>query len=76
MPAQATIPSKLSITIDGKTKVFYDKTKFTQYHSTNPAVQRKIKRKLQHKKGNYSLEKARNQSFNKLKGRSTTESQL
>jgi hypothetical protein len=23
-------PAKLSITIDGKTKVFYDKTKFTQ----------------------------------------------
>jgi hypothetical protein len=45
-------PAKLSITIDGETKVFCDKTKFTQYLSTNPAFQRIIKRKLQHKEGN------------------------
>jgi hypothetical protein len=30
-------PAKLSITIDGETTVFHDKTKFTQYISTNPA---------------------------------------
>jgi hypothetical protein len=36
---------KLSITIDGETKVFHDKTKFTQYLSTNPALQRIIKEK-------------------------------
>jgi hypothetical protein len=36
-------PVKLSITIDGKTKVFHDKAKFTQYLSTNPALQRIIK---------------------------------
>jgi hypothetical protein len=35
-------PAKLSITIGGKTKIFYDKTKFTQYLSTNPALQRII----------------------------------
>ena len=29
MPAQATISSKISITIEGDTKVFHDKTKFT-----------------------------------------------
>jgi hypothetical protein len=52
-------PTKLSITIDGKTKVFHDKTKFTQYLSTNPALQRIIKGKHQHKDGNYTLEKAR-----------------
>jgi hypothetical protein len=52
-------PAKLSITIDGETKVFYDKTKFTQYHSTNPPLQRIIKGKLQRKDGNYALEKAR-----------------
>jgi hypothetical protein len=34
-------PAKLSITINGETKVFHDKTKFTQYLSTNPALQRK-----------------------------------
>jgi hypothetical protein len=29
-------PAKLSITIVGEAKIFYDKTKFTQYLSTNP----------------------------------------
>jgi hypothetical protein len=53
-------PAKLSITIDGKTKVFHDKTKFTQYLSTNPALQRIIKGKHQQKDGKYTLEKARN----------------
>jgi hypothetical protein len=52
-------PSKLSINIDGETKVFHDKTKFTQYLSTNPAFQKIIKGKLQHKVENYHLEKAR-----------------
>jgi hypothetical protein len=45
-------PPKLSITIDGKTKVFHDKTKVTKYLSTNPVLQRIIKGKLQHNKGN------------------------
>jgi hypothetical protein len=35
-------PAKLSITIDGETKVFHDKTKFTHYLSTSPALQRII----------------------------------
>jgi hypothetical protein len=39
--------AKLSITIDGETKIFHDKTKFTQYLYMNPAHQRIIK-------GNYS----------------------
>jgi hypothetical protein len=52
-------PAKPSITIDGETKVFHDKTKFTQYLSGNPALQRIIKGKLQHKEGNDTLEKAR-----------------
>jgi hypothetical protein len=52
-------PAKLSITIGGETKVFHDKTKFAQYLSMNPALQRIIKRNLQHKEGNYALEKAR-----------------
>jgi hypothetical protein len=30
-------PAKLSMTVDGETKVFHDKTKFTQYLSTNSA---------------------------------------
>ena len=39
--------AKLSITIDGETKVFHDKTKFTQYLFTNPALQRIITEKNQ-----------------------------
>jgi hypothetical protein len=66
-------PAKLSITIDGETKVFHDKTKFTQYLSTNPALQRIIKEKLQHKEGNHALEKARKLSFNKPKRRQPQE---
>jgi hypothetical protein len=31
-------PTKLSVTIDEETKVFHDKTKFTKYLSTNPAL--------------------------------------
>jgi hypothetical protein len=53
-------PAKLSITIDGETKVFHDKTKFTQYLYMNQALERIIKGKLQHKERNYTLEKSRN----------------
>jgi hypothetical protein len=42
----------LFITIDGETKVFLDKTKFTQYLSINSALQEVVKGKLQHKEGN------------------------
>ena len=52
-------PAKLSITIDVETKVFYNKTKFTQYLSTNPALQRILTGKRQRKDRNYTLEKAR-----------------
>ena len=40
MLAQTTIPTKTLITIYGKTKIFHDKTKFAQYLSTDPALQR------------------------------------
>uniref|UniRef100_A0ABK0LYR1 Nucleic acid binding protein n=1 Tax=Rattus norvegicus TaxID=10116 RepID=A0ABK0LYR1_RAT len=53
-------PAKLSINIDEETKIFHDKTKFTQYLSTNPALQRIIKGKAQHKEASYTLEEARN----------------
>jgi hypothetical protein len=62
-------PAILSIIIDGETKIFHDKNKFTQYISTNPALQRIIDEKHQHKEGNYTLEKARKYSFNKPKRR-------
>jgi hypothetical protein len=60
--------ANLSITIDGETKIFHDKTKFKQYLSTNPALQSIVKGKLQHKDGNHTQEKPRNySSHNKLK---------
>jgi hypothetical protein len=63
-------PAKLSITIDGETKVFHDKTKFTHYLSTSPALQRTTqknkqtnkqtnKQKNHYKDGNHALEKVR-----------------
>jgi hypothetical protein len=58
-------PAKLSITIDGETKIFNDKNKFTQYISTN--LVRNGKRL--YNEGNYTLEKARKKSFNKPKRR-------
>jgi hypothetical protein len=51
--------AKRSTTIDGETKIFHDKIKFSQYLSINPALQRIIDGKHQHKEGNCTLEKAR-----------------
>ena len=45
-------PAKLSITIDEENRIFHDKTKFTQYLSTNPALQRIIRGKHQYKEEN------------------------
>jgi hypothetical protein len=59
MLTQTTIPAKLSITIDRKTKIFDDKTKSIQYVSINPTLQRIIDGKLQHKGGKLTPEKAR-----------------
>ena len=54
-------PAKLSITIDEETKIFHtNKTKFKQYLSTNPALQRILEGKLQHKEGNYTQDNTRN----------------
>jgi hypothetical protein len=50
---------KLSITMDGETKIFHDKDSFTQYISKNLDLQRIIDGKLQHKEGDDTLEKAR-----------------
>ena len=52
--------AKLSITIDGETKVFHDRTKFTHYLSTNPALQWIIiEEEKKYKDRNHTLEKAR-----------------
>jgi hypothetical protein len=47
--ARLLYPAKLSITMDGETKVFHYKTKFTHYLSTNPDLQRIITEKNQYK---------------------------
>jgi hypothetical protein len=49
MPALATIPRKLFITIGGETKIFCDKTKIKQYLSTNPALQKILEAIFQQK---------------------------
>jgi hypothetical protein len=53
-------PAILSITVDGETNIFRGKTKFIQYLSINPALQRIIDGEHQHKEKNCTLEKARN----------------
>jgi hypothetical protein len=47
------------MSIDRETKIVYDKTTFTQYLSTNPALQRIVDGKCKHKEGNDTLKKAR-----------------
>lgn len=62
--------AKLSIIINGETKMFQDKPKFKQYLYTNPALQRILKWNLQHKKGNYIQENIQKETFhNKPKRR-------
>jgi hypothetical protein len=60
IPDQAIIPIKLSITIDGETKIFHDKTKFKQFLSTNSALQKIVDGKIEHSGESYTHEKARN----------------
>jgi hypothetical protein len=65
--ARLLYQEKHSITIDGETKVFHEKTEFTQYLSMNPALQRIIKGKHKHKDRNYTLDKAKNNPSTNLK---------
>jgi hypothetical protein len=53
--------AKLSITVDGEKKVFQDKSKFKQYLSTNPVLQKILEGKLQHKEANYTQGSMRNE---------------
>ena len=51
-------PEKLSITIDGETEEFHDKTKYTiSFHESSPSKDNKGQTLT--KEGNYALEKAR-----------------
>ncbi|KAL6089223.1 hypothetical protein STEG23_031369 [Scotinomys teguina] len=49
-------PAKLSITIDGVNKTFQDKTRFEQYLSTNPALQKALEGRFQPKETRYTHE--------------------
>ncbi|KAL6090872.1 hypothetical protein STEG23_021833 [Scotinomys teguina] len=49
-------PAKLSITIDGVNKTFQDKTRFEQYRSTNPALQKALEGRFQPKETRYTHE--------------------
>jgi hypothetical protein len=51
--------AKFSVIIEEVTKIFHDKTKFKQYVSVNPALQRILEGKLQHKEGMYTNEKTK-----------------
>ena len=46
-------PAKLSITIEGQNKIFYDKTKFNQYLATNPVLHKVLEGNLQSKEVSY-----------------------
>jgi hypothetical protein len=46
--------------MDGERKAFQDKTKFKQYLSTNPTLQKVLEGKLQPKEVNYTQENTRN----------------
>ena len=54
MPYQTTIPSKTFNHYSGENIIFYDKTKFKQYLSTNPALEKMLQEKFQLKKVNSS----------------------
>jgi hypothetical protein len=54
------IPGTITtLNIDGETKIAQQKNKFKNYLSTNPALQRMLEAKLQHKEGMYTNEKTR-----------------
>ena len=49
---QTPDPPKLSTTINGENKIFHGKTRFKQYLSTNPVIQKVLEGKLQPKEAN------------------------
>jgi hypothetical protein len=56
MSTQTLQPAKLSITIDKESKIFCDITKFKQYLSANPSLQKILEGKSQPKEINYTQE--------------------
>jgi hypothetical protein len=58
-------PAKLSMNIDQENKIFQNKTKFKQYLSTNPALQRILEGKLQHKEDTCTKKQKQNKTKQK-----------
>jgi hypothetical protein len=50
-------PAKLSVSIDGEPKIFYDKSKIKPYIFTNPVLHRILEGKLQSNEANYCQDK-------------------
>lgn len=48
------------MTVNGEIKIFHHKAKFKQFISTNSALQRMLKGKLQHKEDDYTQENMKN----------------
>ena len=48
--------AKLSITVEGATKIFHEKFKFKQYLPSIPAIQEALEGKIQPKEVYYTLE--------------------
>jgi hypothetical protein len=61
---------KLSITIDGESKIFKDKMKFKQYLSTNTGLQKALEGNFHPKKTNYPM---KTQKINNLTQAKTKE---
>ena len=59
-------PANLSITIDGGNKIFCDKTRFAQYISTNPALQKVLEGKQQPKEAHFTHTQKKNQATDNL----------
>jgi len=59
--------------MDGETKTFHDKAKFTQYLSTNPTLQVIVEGNFQHKEGNCTLAKSRELIFQQTQKMTATQ---
>jgi hypothetical protein len=59
--------AKLSITIDGETKVFHVKTKIKQYLSTNTVLYKILEENHQSNEANYVQENTKHKNFTPLK---------
>ena len=60
-------PEKHSVTVNGQSKIFHDRTRFKQYPTTNPALHKVLEGKLQQKEVNYTHQNTCNNWFQSSK---------